>query len=95
MILKGNNHTFTGNTITTNRGSTVLELQSSSNCTVTGNTLNELRSSNTPWALQLSEVTGATISGNTFRTAASTNPVIHFGDGCSDNVLSGNVFLHN
>lgn len=95
VLLRGSNHVFTGNTITTNSGSTVLELEHSSNSTITGNTLNELRSSNTPWAMQIWNVTGATISGNTFRTAATTDPVIHHSGTNSNNTLSGNVFPHN
>jgi hypothetical protein len=93
VLLQGNNVSFTGNTITTNRGATVLELQHSTNSTIAGNTLNELRSSTTPWALQIYNVTGATVSGNTFRTAASTDPVINFSGTNTGNTFTDNVFV--
>jgi len=94
VLLRGRDHTFTGNTITTNRGSTVLELQGFSNGIVTGNTLNELRSRNAPSALQIYNVTGTTVTGNTFRTAASTDPVIYHAGTNTNNTISDNVFLH-
>ena len=95
VLLAGNDHVFTGNTITTNQGSTVLELQHSTNSTITGNTLNELRSTSTPWALQIYNVTDATVRGNTFKTAATTNPVINFSGTNTANTITDNVFRHN
>jgi len=93
--IMGPSHTFTGNTITTNRGGLLLELQNCTNCTVSGNTLNELRTSNPPWALNIWDTRGCVISGNTFRTAASTNPVIHYQGTNTNNTLTNNGFVHN
>jgi hypothetical protein len=38
-------------------------------------------------------VTGATVSGNTFRTAASTDPVINFSGTNTGNTFTDNVFI--
>jgi hypothetical protein len=93
--LGGTQVSFTGNLITTDSGGPMVELQELAQSTMANNTLNELRTSGAPWALNIWDSRDNTISGNTFRTAASTNPVIHYQGTNANNTLTGNVFRHN
>jgi hypothetical protein len=94
VLLKGTKHTFSGNTITTDSGGLVLELQNFANGAVSGNTLKELRTVSPPWALNIWDSHDNVISLNTFITAATTNPVIHYQGTNYNNALIDNVFVH-
>jgi hypothetical protein len=95
VSLMGAYGSFTGNTITTNSGGPVLELQGMSHGTVTGNSFYELRTSAAPWALNIWDSRNSTVSGNVFTTAATTHPVFHYQGTNSNIVLTHNVLRHN
>ena len=74
MYLTGKGE-FSGNAVTYNVGGHALQLDQFGG-TVAGNTFSDLRTSGNPWALVYGNCNGASVTGNTFKTAASAAPVL-------------------
>jgi hypothetical protein len=87
----------TGNTFTTNQAGCPLSLDGMSNGTVTGNTFIEQRSTGGAWPLVYKNCVSTTITGNTFRTAATSDAMNIMKDaGSNTNVtIAPNTYLHN
>jgi len=95
VLLLGDGNVFTGNTIVTNVGGLQLELQNFTRGSVTGNTLIEKRTSSAPWAINVWDSSGSTVTGNTFRTASTSAPVIHYQGTNANNTVTSNTFQHD
>ena len=95
VLLLGDGNVFTGNTIVTNVGGPQLELQNFTRGSVTGNTLIEKRTSSAPWAINVWDSSGSTVTGNTFRTASTSAPVIHYQGTNANNTVTSNTFQHD
>jgi hypothetical protein len=92
--LSGGGERFVDNTIITDYGFRILELQKLRDSFVTGNVIRDLRTQNNPWMLSIIDSSNCTVSDNVFWTAATTPPEVHEQGLVVGVDLSHNQFIH-